>query len=168
MSDAQHPTHHSNEHVHAPESKSTSILSNILAIAGLILLVIVLLWGLLHLASLTSGWFSSLFSSPKDTTIALIAPTDMYTGQSSEVSWRYSPKTDGRYAFVYQCKSGLAFAAPANGVFAQIPCGVAYTLGNATSSISLLPLLSGTSSLSSTITILYISSASSTSGASAQ
>jgi hypothetical protein len=47
---------------------------------------------------------------------------------------------------------------------AQIPCGSAYTVGNATGSVNMIPELSGKSSANANISVLYIPSAAGTTG----
>jgi hypothetical protein len=162
----QHPPHGTPA---TPHKEPASVLTNALAIGGLIILIIIVLWGLLHLVSLSGGWFSSLFPASRNSSIQVTAPAQSYSGDPITLGWSYAPSSKGNYAFVYQCKTGLAFAAPSGTSFVQIPCGVAFTLGGATSSASLTPLLSGTTSVSSVLTVLYIPSATSTSpGAAAQ
>ena len=62
------------EHTQGATEKP-SLLSNILAIIGLIILVIIIVWGLVHLAELSSGWFSSLFEKSAPT-LKIDAPAD--------------------------------------------------------------------------------------------
>jgi len=160
MADAQHPPQTSG----APaKAEPISALGNVLAIAGLIVLVIIVLWGLIHIFSLSGGWFASFFGGSKSAKIEVIAPAQAQSGEPTKVSWKYSPSVKGNYAILYPCTSGLSFSL-AGGAFTQIPCGSAYTLGFATSSTTILPLLSATSSVRVPLTILYIPSATSTSG----
>lgn len=69
----------------------------------------------------------------------------------------------GTYAFLYPCQEGVRLAAPnASGAFYALPCGAAYTLGQATSSLTILPVLSATSSVNIPITVLFMPSATGT------
>src|ERR1700677_3046746 len=96
---------------HAPAaSEKPSLLSNILAIIGLIILVIIIVWGLVHLAELSSGWFSSLFANNSADTIQISAPGDVTSGTPATISWQYSTAATGTYAFLYQCQNGVQFA----------------------------------------------------------
>lgn len=54
-------THVVTTHTHGEPKES--LISNTLAIVGFIIVVAIVLWGLLHLASLGQPWFSSLFES---------------------------------------------------------------------------------------------------------
>jgi hypothetical protein len=134
-------------------------LPNALAIAGFIVLTIIIVWGLLHLASLSGGWFSSLFEKKADTTISVSAPASVVSGTPMTLTWKYSPKDKGSYALLYQCDTGVQFAAPSNQSFTVVPCGAAFTLGNATSSVILLPVSNATSSVKVPLTVLFIPSA---------
>lgn len=143
--------------------KREGLVQNILAIAGFIILIIIVVWGLLHLASLSGGWFSSLFQKKADTKITVSVPSSVVSGTPMSLAWKYSPKDKGSYALLYQCNTGVQFAAPAsNQSFAAVPCGAAFTLGNATTSVTLLPVLNATSSVKIPLTVLFIPSAAGT------
>lgn len=135
------------------------LFSNILAIVGLVILAVIVIWGLLHLATLVAPSLSSLFSStPK---IQITAPVSATSGTPFTVSWKYSTSEKGAYAFLYQCKNGLQFDAGAvSGSANAIPCGAAYTVG-AVSMLSLVPHLSATTSLEAPFSIIFIPSATS-------
>src|SRR5580704_3418350 len=97
------------EHTVVETTEKPSMLSNILAIIGLIILVIIIVWGLVHLAELSSGWFSSLFEKSAPT-LSINAPSDAVSGTPVAISWDYSTTATGTYAFLYQCQNGLQFA----------------------------------------------------------
>ncbi|MEK7092867.1 MAG: hypothetical protein AAB927_00100 [Patescibacteria group bacterium] len=176
MADAQHPPQGSASPAGqsplggAPaRAEPISVFANVLAIAGLIILVIIVLWGIIHIFSLSGGWFSSLFSGSRNTAIQVTVPPQANSGEPVAVNWKYSPSVKGNYALLYPCTAGLSFSLPAGGTLAQIPCGGAYTLGGATSSVTILPLLTATTSPANggasvriPLTILYIQSATST------
>jgi len=159
MTDAHTPGH--DAHGHSDTHAGPSMLSNVLGIIGLIILAIIVIWGLFHLATLFGGGSSST----KTDTISVTAPANANAGEPLTISWKYTPKQSGAYAMVYQCKTGLQFTYPSGTTHAQIPCGVAYTLGAATSSATVLPLLAGTSTVSVPVTIIYIPSTASSSAA---
>src|SRR5580704_289633 len=96
------------EHTVVETTEKPSLLSNILAIIGLIILVIIIVWGLVHLAELSSGWFTSLFQKSAPT-LQIQAPSDVTSGAPETVSWNYSgtASTSGMYAFLYQCQPGV-------------------------------------------------------------
>jgi hypothetical protein len=86
-------------------------------------------------------------------------PMQSNSGEPVAVGWKYSPSTKGNYALLYPCTTGLSFSLQSG---TQIPCGSAYTLGLATNSVTILPLLTAATSTKTPITILYIPSATST------
>ena len=149
----------------APASRPTGptrkpgVVANILAIVGFIILIIIVIWGVLHIASLSSPWFSGMFTSEKNE-IVVTAPAQVAANSPFVVSWKHASSNRGTYAILYQCAQGLKISVEGN----AIPCGAAYTLGNATGTASILPTLSGTTSVAAAISVLYIPSAAGTTG----
>jgi hypothetical protein len=141
----------------ASSGEKASLLSNILAIIGLIILVIIIVWGLVHVAELSSGWFTSLFPS-SGPSIKVTAPSDAASGAPVTVSWNYSTTAAGSYAFPYQCQSGFQFAVinTTNNTASGIPCGAAFQITPSDQNIQVLPLLSGTTSVSVPFSILFV------------
>ncbi len=160
MADAQIPqrtlTHSS--HTVIQEEPKPSLLSNILAIVGFIILITIVIWGLVHLAGISRGWFSSLFGNKAATAISVTAPATTTSGAPFTVSWKYNEPTKGTYAFLYQCRSGLRFQTGSMG----IPCGVAFTIPSEKKELSLTPVFSGSSALSVPLSIIFMPSASGT------
>ena len=148
------------DHAAPASSEKPSLLSNVLAIIGLIILVVIIVWGLVHLAELSSGWFSSLFGKSTPT-IQVTAPSDAVSGTAATVSWNYSTSASGSYAFLYQCQTGLQFALinTTTNTAVGIQCGTATpvtpTSSNNSSSIAVLPILTGTTSASVPISIIF-------------
>src|SRR3989344_4511322 len=87
---------------YTPEEPKTSLASNILAIVGFIILIVVVIWGLVHLASLSRGWFSSFFGESA-AAIEVTAPKSATSGTPFTVSWKYEEPTEGSYALLYPC-----------------------------------------------------------------
>ena len=143
---------------HSAPKKST-LLSDILSIIGFAIVFIIIIWGLLHFASLLSPWFSSFFTKPAPA-LQVSAPAQATSTYPVTISWTYAPSTAGSYAFLYQCKSGLQFATPENNAtstYVAVPCGVAYTVAAQNNSISVAPILSATSSsVADTVSIVFI------------
>lgn len=148
----------------ARQDRRSGLISNVLAIAALIILIIIVLWGLIHIVSLSSGWFSSLSPATKNS-IVVHAPPQATSGQPFTIEWTYAPKTSGTYALLYQCRNDLKYTDYQNDKFLDVPCGSAYTLNGATSTTTVLPVLSASSSVSSSLTIVYIPSSGDTSKA---
>ncbi len=142
---------------HAAPGEKASLLSNILAIIGLIILVVIVVWGLVHLAQLSSGWVSSLFET-SGPTIKITAPSDATSGMPVTVSWDYSTTAAGSYAFLYQCQPGFEFAIinSANNTASGIPCGASFKVTPNNKSISILPMLAGTTSASVPYSVIFI------------
>lgn len=151
---------------HAPEVRPTGparkpgVLANVLAIVGFIILIIIVIWGLLHIISLSTPWFSGLFNESKKPQITVTAPAQVNAQVPFVISWKYSSPNQGTFAVLYQCVQGLKISVEGNAV----PCGAAFALGNATATASLVPTLTGTTSVATVITVLYIPSASGTTG----
>ena len=137
-------------------TKRSTQLPNILAIIGFLILLIIVVWGLIHLASLSSGWFSGLFKTKHETSISITAPNTVVSGTPTQIKWNYTTSDAGHYAFLYQCGTGVEFGAPVDAThFARIPCGAAFTLGTSTSAY-ILPVLTATSSTKTNMTVLFI------------
>ena len=146
-----------------PNQQTPGLLANILAVAGFIILIVIIVWGAYHLLRLTGSGVSSLFSrfSSNDTIAITIPTTPVPSGKSFPLTWKYAPKENGSYALLYQCKSGFRLDATApTGAVSTIPCGNAFTIGS-TTSIVLTPMLSGSPSLDVPISVIYMPTATS-------
>ncbi len=140
--------------------RKPGVIANILAIIGFIILIIIVLWGLLHLISLTTPWITGMFTSKNNASITVSAPSDVTAATALPLSWKHTPTERGTYALMYQCTEGLSMTIGTT----KIPCGAAYTLGNATGSATVIPTLSGKKSVAANISILFIPSAAGTTG----
>jgi hypothetical protein len=146
----------------ADQQQSPGLLANILAVAGFIILIVIIVWGAYHLLRLAGVGVTNIFSRFGDETeIALTAPTQpVQSGKPITVAWQYTPTENGAYAFLYQCKAGFRFTVANGGSSTAIPCGNAFVVGDKTS-LSIVPMLSGTSSLEVPLSVVYIPSATS-------
>lgn len=152
-------------HETKPKRSANALVSNILALAGFAILIIIVIWGLFHLATLSTGWFSGLFNSAnsKDA-ITVTAPESVVSNRAAKISWQHQGG-DGRYAFLYECTEGLQFGIPlvkqgeTTPTLARVPCGTAFTLGNATSSLLVVPVLAGTDPIVANINIVFVPAA---------
>lgn len=147
-----------------PQGQNPGLLANILAVAGFIILVVVIIWGAYHLLRLTGSGVSSLFGKfgGSNTEIAVTVPSALVQpGTSFPLSWKFTPKENGSYAFLYQCKTGFRFDVTSpSGKANAVPCGSAFTVGTSTS-IALTPI-SSTSSIDVPVSIVFIPAATST------
>ena len=134
------------------------LVSNILAVAGFIILIAIIVWGAFHFLNLASSGFSSLFSRTDSTTIEVVAPETAGSGQPVDVSWNYTPAGDGSYALIYQCRDGFQFRVVAStSTLNVIPCGTAYTVGNKESKgVRLVPVLTSGTSADIPLSIIYM------------
>lgn len=141
----------------------TMMVANILAIVGSIILIVIIIWGLIHLLSLSGGFFSSLFGGDSSK-IEISAPSEVTSGQPATISWKHSADEQGMYAVMYPCSEGLRFSTPGpEQAFVTMPCGAAFGIGSATTSTVVLPMLTGTSSIKTPFSVLFIPSSTSSS-----
>ena len=148
-----------------PQTAGGTFLSNVIAIIASIIVIAIVIWGLVHLVSMSNGWFASLFNwaTPKSgATIVVSAPREAESGIPMNISWKFSPTVAGTYAILYQCRSGLSLQAmtPDNKLF-TIPCGAGYTVGTKNQSASVIPVLSGTTTAPLPISIFFMPSSTS-------
>ena len=140
------------------EEPKPSLLSSVLAIAGFIVLIIVVLWGLLNIATLSSPWLSSIFSKSA-ASIQVSAPANVTSGENFTVSWKYSTAEKGMYALLYQCRNNLRLeTSGGNGTTNAVPCGAAFTV-SPTGSAVVTPILSGIATTSLPISVIFIPNA---------
>lgn len=147
-----------------PQGQNPGLLANILAVAGFIILLVVIIWGAYHLLRLTGSGVSSLFGRfGSSTEIAVTVPRDLVKpGTSFPISWKFSPKEAGSYVFLYQCKTSFRFDMPGSeGKANAVSCGSAVTVGTNTS-LTLTPVYSGAAVLDVPISIAFIPTATST------
>lgn len=142
--------------------QAPGLLANILAVAGFIILIVIIVWGAYHLLRLTGSGISSLYSrlSGGGDSIALSVPSSAVTsGKTLPISWKYTPNENGSYAFLYQCKAGFRFdITTPSGATNAVPCGNAYTVGNNTA-ITLTPTLTGTTTIDIPVSVVFMPSA---------
>lgn len=127
-----------------------SIFSSVLAVLGFIIVLVIIVWGLLHLVSLVRG------NSPTSpaATIEVIVPKEVKTGEAFTTTWKYGPSTDGAYAFQYGCNDKVKMTAKVDDNDAAIPCGS--SIGITGDSLVLTPTLTGSTTVSIPVTIMYI------------
>ncbi len=140
-------------------AEKPSMLSNVIAIIGFIILIVIVIWGLFHIANLSRSWFSSLFQKPAPA-IEVSAPGTVNSKEPFTISWKYTPSTQGSYAFLYQCESGLRFETKnASGDTASIPCGASFEIASSDNTLTVMPIISSaTSSITLPLTIIFIPS----------
>jgi len=144
--------------VHTHGEPKASLVSNTLAIVGFIIVIVIVLWGLFHIATLGAPWFSSLFGKGSDS-IQITVPAGVTSGTPFAITWKYSTSEKGSYAFLYQCKDVAHFQSVVGGATTTIPCGAAFSIPTTNNSLTLTPQLSGTASTSVPLSIVFIPSA---------
>lgn len=132
------------------------LLSNAIAIIAFIVVIAIVIWGLLHLANISTSWFTNLF--PRSTpTMQISAPADASSGSPVTISWKYSGSDKGTFAFMYQCREGISLK-DADG--ARVLCGTVHPLLNAASSTMVVtPVLSRIASTTLPFSIVFMPSA---------
>jgi hypothetical protein len=142
------------------ESPRTSFVSNAVGIGGFVILAIIVIWGLTHLFHIsTDGWFSGLFQNKA--TIQVSTPAQATSSEPFVVSWKYAPSTKGNYALLYQCNASTKIAIVESDAQIDVTCGKAFTV-SATNKLSLLPTLTGTTSVKLPLSIMFMPSATGT------
>lgn len=139
------------------ESRGMAMLSNALAIIGFIILIVIFVWGLLHIASLTSISWGSIFSSKPR--VEVVAPKNGTAGQSIPVSWKYTGKEVGTFAFLYTCAKDVQLLTNTPGttnVVTKIPCGTAINVGSSTAA-TVIPASAATDTVPVAIKIMFAS-----------
>ena len=148
--------------VAAPDESKGGLFSNILAIVGFIILIVVVIWGLVNLAGISRSWLSYFFEK-SESAIEVSAPKSATSGEAFMVSWKYNPPVAGTYAFLHQCQNGLQIQTPSPiGGMNTIPCGAAFTLPGENNEVSLTPQMSGSKTLDVPLTIIFMPSATGT------
>ena len=145
------------------EAEKTGMLSNILAVTGLVILIVIISWGIVRLGMFSGSWLSSLSSllSPSSKSIRVTVPSKKIpSGEPFAVAWKHAPKAAGLYALLYQCREGFQFkTTAADSGQNAIPCGIGYTMPSKDNTFSVTPFLAGTSSLDVPLSIMFIPSA---------
>ncbi len=137
------------------EEPHPSLLSSVLVIAGFITLTAIVLWGLLHVATIASPWLDSLFGTPKPL-IEVTAPSEVQSGEEFAISWKHETDAEGMYTLLYQCRDNLRLETVGAGAPRVIPCGAAVTVASPEKTIGVRPMLSGTASTSVSISIVFL------------
>jgi hypothetical protein len=132
-------------------------ISNILAIAGFIILIAIIVWGAFHFLGIASSGFSSLFGGGGNEINVSLSSEEVTSGEPVDVSWGYETEVAGTYSLLYQCRDGFIFRViNANGVVNTLPCGTAVPLGNeSVKTARLVPALSGTDAVDVTLTLVF-------------
>lgn len=148
------------DQAHAAHDDRPGILSNVIAVIAFIVVIAIVIWGLLHLAGISTSWFSSFFprSAPS---IQVTAPAQVDSGTAFSLTWKYSPSGTGTYAFLYQCRDGIKIQTQGvGGTFNTIPCGAAYTIPSTSNALFITPILTGTTTASIPLSIIFMPTAS--------
>ena len=149
----------------ADGQQSPGLLANILAVAGFIILIVIIVWGAYHLLRLTGSGVSSLFSrfTNRGGDITLTIPESVQSGKAFPIQWKHVPTENGAYTFIYQCKSGFKFELPnSSGQPTALPCGNAFIIGTSTA-LTLRPILVGSSAVEIPVSVVFMPAATSSS-----
>lgn len=132
-------------------------ISNILAVAGFIILIAIIIWGAYHFLELASSGLSSLFGRNSDAIKVTLSDNSVASGEAFDASWTYAPEGAGVYTMLYQCTEGLQLrSVTSNGIVTAIPCGAAFPLGNETTKTArIIPSISGDKTIDATVTFIF-------------
>lgn len=134
-----------------------AMLSNALAIIGFIILIVIVVWGLVRIASLSTGSLGGIFSSKPR--VEVTAPKTATSGEPVSISWKYTGKETGTFSFLYRCAENFQFVTDASataGAVTKIPCGAAISVGSSTAA-TVIPASTATSAITVPITIVFTS-----------
>lgn len=128
---------------HHDADQGPGLLSNAIAIIAFIVVIAIVIWGLLHLANISTSWFTNLLprSSPA---LTVSAPASATSGSPVTVAWKYSGSDKGTYAFLYQCRESVVLN-DANGN--RILCGTTHPITGATSTVMFTPVATASSTI---------------------
>jgi hypothetical protein len=133
------------------------------AILGLIAILLLGAWGIIQLAFFISDLVSNAggqASSSQQTSghefITASIPAEATTGQSVTITWNHTGSS-GNYSYQlsYSCVAGMTFKAPVpTGSTQTVSCDTPFNYTQASTSLALTPLYSGTTDAKVTITIM--------------
>lgn len=128
---------------HHDVDQGPGLLSNAIAIIAFIVVIAIVIWGLLHLANISTSWFTNLL--PRSTPVLTVsAPASVTSGSPVTVAWKYSGSEKGTYAFLYQCRESVILN-DANGN--RILCGTTHPITGATSTVMFTPVATASSTI---------------------
>ncbi|MDB5187662.1 MAG: hypothetical protein JWO50_182 [Candidatus Kaiserbacteria bacterium] len=140
--------------------KEPTLLSNVLAIIGFLIILFIIVWGLLHIIALIRGTADPIsFGNWNPTTssgLQIQAPTDATAGAVITIAWTYKPTVSGTYTFTYACADGAGFQAviPQQSNVA-LPCATGIIASTTSNSVAVMPTLTGSNITSVPITISF-------------
>jgi hypothetical protein len=160
------------------EAKNTfrDNLLRVVAILGLLAVLLLGAWGIIQVAFFVSGLFTNSNDAgtaipAQHETVTISVPQTALPGQAITVNWKHQGGS-GAYAYgvIYSCQEGLSFKTPVpTGALQEVSCNTPFDFVQATSSMSLTPVYSGSSDVRATITVIAtrLSTGSTTASASA-
>lgn len=134
------------------EHQQESLLGTILAVIGFLIIAGIAVWGLAHILVLAKDTVTPWFTRNSQA-IVVSAPTTVTTGIPFTLSWKHTATSDGSYAFLYSCVSGVRFEARYGSDTTKIPCGAGFVASS--SNLTLVPYLNTGSKISTPVTILF-------------
>lgn len=126
----------------------------VIAVIGLIAILLLGAWGIIQLAFNLPTFFKN-FGTAKETLVVTV-PAQTTSDKNAVVSWKHSKQSgEFGYALSYSCAQGLQFAVPVpTGAYNLVPCNTPFNYVNASSSMSIIPVLApGTQKATTTITV---------------
>lgn len=135
----------------------------IVAVLGLIAVLLLGAWGIIQLAffiptlvSNIGNGIGGLFTrEPAPESITVSVPATVTPSQAFSLNWRHLEAAGAySYSIAYACQSGLSLEAPLpNSETQRVPCNTPFNFTNASSSVRLTPVYTGTRSATTTFTV---------------
>lgn len=135
-------------------------LLRVVAVLGLLAILLLGAWGIIQVAFFISGLFTNGGepATPAPTAheiVTLSVPSSALPGESVAISWKHQGGT-GAYAYAvsYTCVEGLSMKASLpTGALQSVPCNTPFNYLNASTSMALIPVYSGSSDVRTAITV---------------
>jgi hypothetical protein len=134
----------------------------IIAVIGLLAILLLGAWGIIQLAFFISSLFSNAGGAVSTVTttqthesVTISVPASATPGTPTTINWNLSGgSANYSYALSYSCTTGLTFKAPVpTGATQSVPCNTPFNYTQATNSLTITPVYSGTTDAQTTITV---------------
>lgn len=134
----------------------------VIAVLGLLAILLLGAWGIIQLAFFISSFFSNAGGAvstanqqPVHVTMTISVPPAATAGTAATVSWNLQGgSANYAYALSYSCVAGLTFKAPVpTGAATSVPCNTPFNYTQATNSLAITPVYTGTTDAQTTITV---------------
>lgn len=139
--------------------KKPGFIGNIIAAIGFFILAILIIWGLINVATWAPAlWnsISSLFGGSVSKTLTIsLSNSQVVSGTATTVNWNHNAK-NGTYAFAYECTTGASIDVPvASGGYTSLPCNNMYVVAASAAHAVQIKPKTGTSTSTIPFSVTY-------------